>query len=143
MLDALVDYCELVERSGLDDDQEFAASFADASQALSAFNGAEREGDGWRIANLTVIRTWVTEIASTTCPECGADRARGDESGIVYCGTCGHESHPGDDDYPFDAKGYPMVVLSDGENVIARLTNEQALALAIALGEVALGKGRS
>lgn len=40
------------------------------------------------------------EMATTPCPECGENRARGDESQIVYCGVCGQEWHPGDPDYP-------------------------------------------
>jgi len=43
-----------------------------------------------------------TEIAvGLVCEDCGCDAcARGDKSRIVYCGWCGREWHPGDDDYP-------------------------------------------
>jgi ribosomal protein L37AE/L43A len=55
--------------------------------------------DTW-VVTVSNRRFEMEEKATTPCPECGADRARGDESRIVYCGVCGQEWHPGDDDYP-------------------------------------------
>lgn len=40
------------------------------------------------------------EIALEPCDSCEGDRARGDESRIVYCGVCGKEWHPGERAYP-------------------------------------------
>lgn len=60
------------------------------------------------------------EIATTPCPDCKQDRARGDASQIVYCGLCGREWHLGDADYPAAFYDWPPVVPEDNQDEVDR-----------------------